>query len=203
MKRLRSALALITCGIVLAGAAAIIAGLHLATARNDAIHADRQLRSCRGLIGEIARLESEPTAIRRQVIARTDLAQRIERAAAAAGINTAEQLIRIDPRPRPRLQQRSAEAGDSMAAEYLEESTDIVLDRVALPQLVRFLFEVRGDHTDRLHLSRLRLQTPHDDLLGEQWMAELTLTYIVLALPDGPEGPESGASEATSESEPL
>ena len=194
MRQLRNGLALVVCGIVVAALAAIVGTAWLATARNDSLREQRQLQTCRNLIAEIQRLETEPAVIRRQVIAHTELAQRIERAAADAGINTAEQLIRIDPRPRTK---QFGDLGDP-SARHIENATDVVFDRISLAQLVTFVFEVQGEDASRLHLSQLRLQAPHDDPLGEQWMAELTLMYLVL---EPAEGTEAVARAATSGSE--
>ena len=149
----------------------IVAGssvLHYVRSQSRTHYESEQLATCRQLALKIQSLQTQPDMVGPQEIRHAELAQTIEQSAASAGINPAEQLTRIDPRKSRRLDNVS----------YLEKATDIAFVDITLKQLVRFLYQL-NDRADQLQLAQLRLKAPHDDVLGDRWQVEATLSYVL------------------------
>lgn len=106
----------------------------------------------------------------------TDLIQTIETSARTCGIDPVRQFVRIEPLP---IQQITDQP-------YAIRATRIELRQLQLQPLLRWLEHLREE--PRLLIAReLRLQAPHDDILGKTWNVELVLQRLVYQSVEPPE----------------
>ena len=141
--------------------------------RDAALAAHEALAETRDLVGSIEHLRHQPARAAAQRIAATELTRRIEAATAEAGID-ASQLDMIAPEPPRRL-------GDSA---YQQRPTQVLLRRVDLASLSRFLTAATRDAEGELMATSLRLTAPHrgdDDDPDERWRAEITFSDLIYA----------------------
>ncbi|MBI1368397.1 MAG: hypothetical protein GC162_07050 [Planctomycetes bacterium] len=140
---------------------------HMAEARAAAVTAMSDAKACEELASEIRSLRERPSLAKSQELAHQELTQRIEAAAQSAGIGV-QSLIRITPEPARRVTQTA----------YERKPTQVVLRDVKLPQLVAFLEQIGAEDAGP-QVTRLRLDAPAEQDGGDQWGAELTLTYLI------------------------
>lgn len=158
---------LLSCvgGLLLAGAVISYTQLAKATSHADRARAQRDtveqaLREIDTMRGkpELASIDSERSA---------QLSRHIETIAGQAGIAHI-QIERVQHQPPRRIN----------GGPYLRQPTQVLLRQVTLPQLLALLHDL--DQTGQtLQLDDLRLIAPHDQLVGDQWRAEFTVSYLV------------------------
>ena len=78
--------------------------------------------------------------------------------------------MRIWPEPARRV-------GDTA---YKQKPTQVILHKLTLQQLIRFLHTLTGPDTG-LHVASLRLTTPRGHDTTNIWNAETTITYLIYA----------------------
>jgi hypothetical protein len=134
---------------------------------------------CQRLARQIVGLRQRPSVAADRTLQQTELAQRIERAGRAAGIDPATSLIRIVPEDPRRL-------GDSA---YLEVPTSVQWHDLSLQQCLTFLVELEQSDS-ALSCRDLRLTAPRQSagpvaqaLAPERWEVELTLVYRIYSPP--------------------
>ncbi len=147
----------------------------LASSRSSAQRAQSDSLRCRQLAGQIMQRRSRPNVAAMEELASSELASRVERAAATAQVPAAG-IVRISPEPTRRL-------GDSP---YLESPTQLQLRQVTLKQLTVLLQELLKD-SSALELRSLRLSAPREQETGPQWNVEAMICHLVYS-PRNPAG---------------
>lgn len=131
----------------------------------------QELQDCIELVSQINVIDNEPKRAQTGELAHTDLTQRIEKAAGLSGIKSTD-LTRIAAAPPRRLAKLP----------YEERPTSIALGSVTLPQLVEFLHRL-GNQADSLWIKDIALRAPRDKEVGDRWVADATISYLIY-IPD-------------------
>jgi hypothetical protein len=141
----------------------------LAQQRQTADIAQRDAQTCQDLALRIKRLKDKPMVAGSHEIELTELSKRIEQSAINSQIPTSA-LVRISP-------ESARRAGDSL---YLEKPTTVLLEGVGLRELARFLYAMSNGPA-AMDVQSLRLTAPREQENGDQWTAEVTLSYLIYA----------------------
>ncbi len=144
-----------------------------AAARTAAAEGRRGLIRCRGLVRRIDDLRRRPDLAGVRAMQMSELAGKVERAAAAARLPP-DAVTRIWP-DQPRR------GGQSV---YKERPTQIALKNVALQQLVVFLHTLTAE-TPGLWVKDLRMTAPRGQESGETWDVQAVVSYLVYDPPKG------------------
>ncbi len=155
----------LVAGLLLA--AASVSMQQLARASAQAQRAGQQHESVLTSLDAIRSLQGRPELASVDEDRSTLLARRIETTAADAGI-AAQQIERIQTQPPRRID----------SGPYLRQPTQVLLRQTTLPQLVTLLHDLDPEG-QTLQLDEVRLIAPHDQLVGDRWRAEFTLSYLV------------------------
>ncbi len=132
--------------------------------RANSLQSASDLRESRQLATAILALQTDPNTAKRINFDGAALAQRVESAAQAAGMNLAT-LEGLYPQPSRRHQQSS----------LVEYPTILTWRSVELAQLLMVLYDLSED--GELTLSELRLRTPHAQSDLRLWDVEVTVSY--------------------------
>lgn len=138
--------------------------------RGEARYEAEELAACRKLAGRIKKLRQEQQADSDSAEAVKKPGEHIHTAlrrvgvGAESGRGTLEGIYRQPARP---LQD----------APYVRKPTSLTLRDVSLLQLGNFLYYVTED--SGLSASDLRLRSPHGEVSGDVWNAEITLSYLI------------------------
>ncbi|HOF17630.1 MAG TPA: hypothetical protein PK082_01880 [Phycisphaerae bacterium] len=125
------------------------------------------LRDCAQMASRIEKLSRRPTLASDHEKLATETTRLIEEAAKSAGIS-GDRLIRISPESPARL-------GETP---YKEKPTGVLLKNVTLKQIVEFVHALlSGEHG--LNAKSIRIAAPREQDTGEEWTAEIVLTYLV------------------------
>lgn len=165
-RRLILELVLLAVGL---SAGAAWSAVRLASARQAAHAAAKDLQTCRELAGQIVRLRDRPAVADVREMQAAETATLIERAAAAAKIPAAQSLVSITPETPRRI-------GESA---YKEAPTQVLLRGIGLRQVVAFLCAISAEGSG-LRPRSLRLSASREDSAG-QWAAEVTVSYLIYA----------------------
>lgn len=139
----------------------------MASHRSTAHRSAQELTDCVELVAQIKAIDQQPKRAQSDVLAHTDLTQRIEQAADLSGID-AVNLTRIASSPPRRLAKLP----------YEERPTSIALGDVTLPQLVEFMHRL-GDQAEGLWIKNISLHAPRGEEVGDRWMADTTISYLI------------------------
>ncbi len=168
--------------IVLSLAAAILLGANLfawATyerARGDALDSLRDAQICRKLAAQITSLRTQPTMADTSQKAIEELAARVQLSAESVGINP-DDIASIAPDQPTRLAE----------SPYLEQATTVQLREVTLPQLVKLLCNL-SDNRGGLRIKAIHLSIPPQQVTGDLWSAEITVTSMIYSPMTSPGG---------------
>ena len=168
MKHLTRTISMLLIGLLISLTLTCVLAFKLSGNRAELVYLAKLLADCREIVSEIKEYSAQSVSSSPREYKHSELAQKIEQAATMAGINPVDQLSRISPR-----QARRVEGGP-----YLEKATDLSLLRITLGQLVGFFYQLQ-ENAEHLQLTQLRLQAPHDEVLGDRWHVEATLRYLV------------------------
>jgi hypothetical protein len=150
--------------VLLAGAAGWSANW-MAAQRAVARSAARDLAECKRLAEQIRELRRKPNVASSEALGDQELGKRIAEASRQA---------RFDSVPADVLHPAPRRVGDSP---YLRKPTVLRLDKVALPQLVVFLYQVTEESS--LNVRSLKLTAPRGEANARVWDARVTLTYLI------------------------
>ena len=142
---------------------------YLADSRATAQAAIDDARQCARFVADIRNLRHQPSLAESQELQLQELTQRIESAAKQSRISL-DSLVRIWPEPAKRV-------GDMP---YKRKPTQVLFHRVTLPDLVGFLQHLSNQDAGP-RVTRIRLTAPRGQEMGDQWSAEVTLTYLIYA----------------------
>lgn len=143
--------------------------------RRAAQRSAQELSDCLELASEINAIEHQPRRAHSGILAHTDLTRQIERAAGSAGIGS-DALTRIDASPPRRLAKLP----------YEERPTRITVEEVSLTQLVTALHRL-SNQSEGLWVKDIHLRAPRGEEVGDRWMVETTLSYLIYTPPDTPD----------------
>ena len=138
--------------------------------RAAAANARASLEACLHMAAEIEHFRSRPMLAAEHEQLESETTGFIEHSARDAGI-AADCLSRITPEPPQRI-------GDTV---YKEKPTQVLLRKVNLEQLVKFLYNLVGTHAG-LQSRSIRLSAPRGESgegEGSWWTAEVVLTYLI------------------------
>lgn len=158
-------LLLILSSVLLLGGL-IFAYQYMSSARADAASAREDLDTCYRLAGQIEAQSNRPALATDRDDVSLDANRLIDKAAKAAGIVS---LASIDP------DTASQRLGES---DYKEKPTSVRIENVSLQQLVAMLHGISNADKGLLPKS-IRLAAPREDIAGNGWTAELSLTYLI------------------------
>lgn len=148
-------------------AAAVFSYAQLAKARGHAGRAQSQVTTVVSTLHEIETLGGKPELASVDAERSAQLSRHIETVAAQAGI-APSQIERVQAQPSRRID----------GGPYLRQPTQVLLRQVTLPQLLALLHDLDTEG-QTLQLDDLRLIAPHDQLVGDHWRAEFTISYLV------------------------
>lgn len=126
---------------------------------------DRQ--RCQELVRDLMNIRSKPALAAEKEKGNTQTIRDVEQAAENAGIPH-QCLLRITPEPSQRI-------GESV---YQEKPTRILLRNVSLQQIAIFIHSLMIN-PQPLHAKSMRISAPRADDTGNNWDAELVLTYLL------------------------
>lgn len=157
--------------LILLGVLLVLVGLWryraMENARSAADAAAADLEATRRIVKKIEAFRDRPSeAVEGEQLA-TETITLIEKAVTSSGIDS-KNLVRISPGSPTRV-------GDTP---YKEKPTQVFLRNVPLRQLVALTHSLlQGGQ--KLHTKSMRIIPPRPDDTGEDWNAELTLTYLI------------------------
>lgn len=155
---------LATAGLVLLNGWAM---MHLQGARQSAQLAKSGAKEVQVLADKIVALRNRAQRAAVSPVSDADLSRSVEEACRAAQI-PAGQLSRIAPQSPHRYQDSG----------YLEQSIDLDLDGLTLPQLLTCLLDLTTKN-EGVNIKSLRLTAPRESSDRETWKAEVTLSYFI------------------------
>ncbi len=154
---------------------------HLHASEKAARTAAVNVNECRRLVESITAMRHQPILAGIQRRSSEELSERIDRFGKQANF-ASNSIQSIDPLTPIRVGETA----------YKEQTTQIELRDVTLPQLAHFLRLLTEEDLE-LRLSSLRLSAPQigasTSIESETWRAELTLTYLIFS----PKSPSSGS----------
>lgn len=156
----------------------VFAYFHYQSAISRRDRAVRDLARCRQLCQSISSLQGQPVRAALPAEASVEsIYEIIERAKKTAGLSD-ELVKRIDSQTAKRL-------NDS---DYLDQNTEIEIEGVLLPQLIRFLLKITRN-LPTATITKLRISAPKRDSASsiELWRVELVLTNYIFS-PKSPSG---------------
>jgi hypothetical protein len=157
---LLAALAVVLC------AANLLAYSRFSEAKAEAIAAAGDLEDSTACAEKIEAYRSRPLLASDHQKLDAEIHGLVERAARSAGVE-AKGVVRISHEPPQRF----------LDTAYKEKPTQVVLRDVTLQQLTTMLYSLTGEQG--LMAKSLRLSAPNAEDPGQQWSAELTLTYLI------------------------
>jgi hypothetical protein len=167
--------------VVLGLAATILLGTDLCAwtafshAKNDADNSVRDAQICQQLASRIASLKTQPAMAGTSQQAIEELAALVQTSAQSFGIK-ADDIASIAPDAPTRL-------ADSP---YLEQSTTVELREITLGQLVDLLSAL-SNHRSGLRIKALHLTAPPQQIVGNAWSAEITVSSLIYSPETNPE----------------
>lgn len=150
---------------LLAGAC-VVSAVQMAAARDTARRALAEHAAVAQTLQEIQNLDHRPQLASVDTEQSARLTQHIETVAQQAGIEPSH-IERVQAQPPRRIE----------GGPYLRQPTQVLLRQVTLQQLVALLHDL--DKTGQsLQVDDFRLIAPHDQVVGDRWRAEFTVSYL-------------------------
>lgn len=148
-------------------AAVLYSLIQLDRVRDEAGRAQVQHDTVAQAIDEINTLGGKPEIAAADTERSAQLSRHIEATAAQVGIDS-DLIERVQSQPPRRID----------GGPYLRQPTQVLLRQVTLLQLLALLNDL--DATGQtLQVDDLRLIAPHNQLVGDHWRAEFTVSYLV------------------------
>ena len=143
----------------------------LSDRRAVAMQATSDAAVCQRLADQIRALQTKPSLAQSHELEHQELTRRIESAAQQAGV-PATSLVSIVPESAQRINRTP----------YKRKPTQVQMTNVTLQQLVGVLGPFAAEQAGP-KLTRLMLAAPRgaDELTGNRWSADMTLTYLIYA----------------------